>query len=47
MDVEKRKKITWIVSSEGYGQYGMIMENGYLWLPTPRPDLWVDQINFV
>jgi hypothetical protein len=45
MDVEKRKKIAWVVDSQGCGQYGMVMEDGYVWLPSPRPDLWVDPEN--
>ncbi|CAG7651514.1 hypothetical protein ACFQI7_28135 [Paenibacillus allorhizosphaerae] len=43
-DTAQRKRIAWIVDENGYGQYGMIMENGYVWVPAPRPQHWVDPI---
>lgn len=39
-DVSTRKKLTWIVEEDGFGQYGMVMEDGYVWIPQPRPEGW-------
>lgn len=41
-NVKARKMITWVVDEQGYGQYGMVNEQGYVWVPTKRPKDWVD-----
>jgi hypothetical protein len=41
--VEKRKNLTWIVDGEGYGQFGLVMSDGTMWVPSPRPTGWVDR----
>jgi hypothetical protein len=38
--MELRKHIVWIVDQDGYGQYGVVKQNGDLWIPIPRPDGW-------
>lgn len=43
-DVSKRKNIAWIVNENGYGQYGIIMDNGYLWVPAPKPEAWITPV---
>ncbi|MFD2613313.1 hypothetical protein [Paenibacillus gansuensis] len=36
-----RKHLAWIVDLEGYGQYGIVEENGTLWVPSVRPEGWM------
>lgn len=37
----KRKLICWIVDEDGYGQYGMVNVDGYVWIPHIRPGNFV------
>lgn len=37
---EMRKNITWIVDHDGFGQYGLVSNNGAIWVPHERPGQW-------
>ncbi len=39
-NVESRNCVCWIVDEEGYGQYGMVMSDGYVWAPHKKPKNW-------
>jgi hypothetical protein len=41
-EARNRTMLTWIVDENGYGQYGMVLAGGYEWVPSPRPEGWID-----
>ncbi|ANE48330.1 hypothetical protein SY83_20890 [Paenibacillus swuensis] len=35
-----REHLAWIVDDHGYGQYGVVEDNGNLWVPSVKPPTW-------
>jgi hypothetical protein len=40
--VQNRTMLSWVVDEDGYGQYGLVLPGGYVWVPSPRPKDWID-----